>query len=108
MKYTNFIACFQESFAESMLPYLIQALLATKTQQYYEELKYVIQLFFSHHFNAESGMQELQEIIALNIASANNLVAYQNINQYSVIHMNKMTIKSMLNVVECIRIHNFK
>lgn len=70
-----------------MTPLLIKIVLATKNKNYREQLNVTINRFFQMHFNDQNG-----------IADQTKLPVY----------LNKTTIKTMLNVVECIRLYNQK
>lgn len=89
-----------------MLPLLIKALLTTHKKKYYDDLRDAVHLFFAEH--ADGATQAHNNITTHNINNTEYLKISPNVTNSVSIFMNKLAIRSMLNVVECIRIHNFK
>lgn len=88
-----------------MLPLLIKALLTTQQTEYYKELQESIEMFFIGHLNGESTTHN--NTTARNTTLPEHMRLTPNTNSDLPIFMNKLSIKSMLNVVECVRSHNF-
>lgn len=82
------IANHQVDFAEAMIVPLIKSILASKKSSAFRELSQVVNAFFEKSFNR--------------IKNENNLM------EDSSLYHNKKSVKTMLEVAECIRIHNIK
>lgn len=85
------VASKQTLFSVAMVPLLIKTLLTTKNKDNHDALNTAVNLFFSKTF--EKLSVETAEIDC-------------NVAEVSPVYLNKVSIKLMLNVVECIRIHN--
>lgn len=100
------VAQLQTLFAEAMLPLLIKALLATNTKRYYDDLREAVNCFFDGHVDGLLATQNNSTMP--NVNQSEFLRVVPNVASTTTIFMNKLVIRSMLKVVECIRIHNFK
>lgn len=89
-----------------MLPLLVKAILTTGKRKYFEDLSLAVSLFFSAH--AEEASTDHNNTTVPNINNSEFLRSTLNASASVSIVKNKLAIRSMLNVVECIRIHNFK
>lgn len=88
-----------------MLPFLIQAILTKQEKVLYKQLGDLIQHFFRGHFIGKSTANNNITQQINNITQ--QMRVSQNTNDTIPIFLNKISIKSMLNVVECVRLHNF-
>lgn len=77
-------------FAETMLPLLVQMLLASQVDRYKDILREIVVMFFKKHF----------ELVQNQVFGPDGMEKS--------IYLNRACIKAMLNVSECIRIYNFK
>lgn len=86
------VAAKQTPFSVAMIPLLIKALLTTKNENHIDALNKAVNRFFSKTFEriVAEPTDEVQ------------------VGGTSPVYLNKVSIKLMLNVVECIRIHNQK
>lgn len=82
------IANYQVDFAEAMIVPLIKSILASKKSSAFTELSQVVNKFFEKSFNKIKS-----ETCSLEDSS---------------LYHNKKSMKIMLEVAECIRIHNIK
>ncbi|XP_031619505.1 serine/threonine-protein kinase ATM [Contarinia nasturtii] len=81
------VAAKQTSFSTAMVPLLIKTLLTTKNANYYRTLEKAIKSFFQKTFEN---------------LSANKINEIAN----TPVYLNKVSIRLMLNVAECVRMHN--
>lgn len=85
------IAAKQTQFSTAMVPLLFKTVLTTENATKHQALNEAINLFFSKTFDKLNAKDEAQQ-------SEPNTPVY----------LDKMSIKLMLKVVECIRMHNQK
>lgn len=86
--YLAIVAAKETTFAEKMIPLLIKALLRTNNQTYFNQLATFVNTYFAKHFEHRADDIEYNKLVTLPV------------------YLNKNTIKSMLSIVECIRLHN--
>lgn len=90
-EYLKEVVSMQLTFAEAILPTLIQMILAYNKTSSQNVLQATVVMYFKKHFDY------------VNSKSSTNSSSVQKS-----IYLNRATVKSMLNIAECIRLYNFQ